>query len=303
MQEKRKGPSVGAGVVAIKQLYENNVAMRALKRAGRNKNLKGHIFEQLTVDKINMKPHSILKGEKAVLTKSTTAIRDDVLVKQGKKIAKRIQLKDTPKGIKDTVTRVANKQYAGTNLVGTKETAKAYANEIAKKEAKGVKITQKMTTNGISSGQTELIAAKTFGGNVVKQSEAIIGQASKTGVKAAALSAAVGVTANAKRVVNKEITVKKALNDVVKDSAVNATASAVGDAAATVVTIAVASTPAAPAAVAAGTVVGVGATIATDNVIRNADFSKMAKNVGDLRRKTHYKIRNRHRRHKQPVIV
>ena len=96
---------------------------------------------------------------------------------------------------------------------------------------------------------------------------------------------------------------KKALNDVVKDSAVNATASAVGDAAATVVTIAVASTPAAPAAVAAGTVVGVGATIATDSVIRNADFSKMAKNVGDLRRKTHYKIRNRHRRHKQPIIV
>ena len=83
---------------------------------------------------------------------------------------------------------------------------------------------------------------------------------------------------------------------MVKDSAVNATASAVGDAAATVVTIAVASTPAAPAAVAAGTVVGVGA-------IRNADFSKMAKNVGDLRRKTHYKIRNRHRRHKQPIIV
>ena len=44
MQEKRKGPSVGAGVVAIKQLYENNVAIRALKRAGRNKNLKGHIL-------------------------------------------------------------------------------------------------------------------------------------------------------------------------------------------------------------------------------------------------------------------
>ena len=39
MKEKKKIPSLSIGTVAIKQAYEGNVAARAIKRAGKNKNL------------------------------------------------------------------------------------------------------------------------------------------------------------------------------------------------------------------------------------------------------------------------
>lgn len=268
-QEKKKLPSIGTATVFAKNLYENNVGTRALERAGKNKNLKGHVFEQLTVDKINRNPSNILKGKKAVLTKSPTAVRDDILIKQGGKIVKRMQLKDTPRGIKDTVNRVANKQYARTNLVGTKETVKAYTNEVAKRGAEGTKITQKMTTNGISSAQTEVIAAKALGGSVVKQSRTIAGQATKTGAKSAAFSTTVGTITNAKKVAQKEITVKEAVSNVAKDSAINAVSATIGDAVATGVTIAVAATPVAPVAGVVGTTAGVGASMVVDTAMRN----------------------------------
>lgn len=291
MKEKKKIPSLSIGTVAIKQAYEGNVAARAIKRAGKNKNLKGHIFEYLTVDKINQNPVNIIKGKKAVLTKSPTAVRDDIIVKQGKKIVKRMQLKDTPKGIKDTVNRVVNKQYAGTNLVGTKETVKAYANEVVKRGDKGTKIAQKMSTNGISSAQTEIIAKKALGGSIVKHAGAIAGQASKIGVKTAGLSVAMGTVANVRKIARKEITMKKAVMNITKDGAVNGVSAAIGDAAATGVTIVVATTPAAPVAAPIGTAAGVGATIVADHVIRNTDISRFAKRIKKSRAKTYHKVR------------
>lgn len=285
-KEKRKASQIGTAVVLGKHVYEGNIATKAIKRAGKNKNLKGHVFELLTVDKENRKLSNILTGKKAVLTNSSTATRDDVLIKQGGKVVKRMQMKDTPGGIKDTVARVTNKQYAGTNLVGTKETARAYAQEVAKKNAKGVKVTQKMATNGISSQQTELIAEKVLGGSVSKSASKIAGQASKTGMKTAMFSAATGAAVNAGKVARGEISAKTAIGHVAKDTATNAVASAVGDAVATGVTIAIASTPAAPVAIPAGTAAGVGAAVVTDKIIRNTDFSKVAGNVKKSGKKT-----------------
>ena len=87
--EKKNGINIGAGIAATKQLYEANVAKRALNRAGKNKNLKGHINELLMVDQLNRKTGNILKGKKAVLTKSPTAVRDDIVLKQNGKIIQR----------------------------------------------------------------------------------------------------------------------------------------------------------------------------------------------------------------------
>lgn len=68
---------------------------RALKRAGNNPNIKGHINEIRMVDKLNFNPMNLIKGNKAQITKSPTAIRDDIIVKNGKNIIKRFQVKDT----------------------------------------------------------------------------------------------------------------------------------------------------------------------------------------------------------------
>ena len=59
------------GTVA-KEGYEASVGARALARAGKCPNLKGHVHEQIFCDKFNMNPRNILEGNHAQLTKSTT---------------------------------------------------------------------------------------------------------------------------------------------------------------------------------------------------------------------------------------
>lgn len=266
---KRKRCNVSASVVIGKQGYEGTVTGRALKRAGKNPNLKGHILEIMTCDRINVNPKNILRGKKAVLTKSTTAMRDDIVIKQGGKVVGRMQVKDTPKGIRDTVNKVRSGQYRGTSLVGTKETQNAYQSTVAKANAKGANITQKMSSNGISSQQTELLAKKALGGSVQQSAKEIGRQAAKAGMASGVISGSFEAAASTKQVLSKEKTLKQAVVDVSKEVAIGTASGAVGDAVATVATIVVAATPIAPAAPVIGTGAGVVASVITDNKIRD----------------------------------
>lgn len=276
---QKAGSAVSKATILTKQLYENNVGARALRRAGKNKNLKGHVFEYMSADRINMNPANIIKGKKAVLAKSNTAVRDDIIIRQGRKIVGRMQLKDTPKGINDTVGRVVKKQYRGTNLVGTTETKAAYDKAIAAQNAKGAHITQKMSANGISSDQTTIIAAKALGGDVIKHKDVIMRQASKTGIKAGAISGGLEAVTSTKQVLDGEKSVGDAVVSVSKEATIGAVSASVGDATATVVTIAVAATPAAPAAPLVGTAAGMAASIGADKIVRNADYSAVQKYI------------------------
>lgn len=265
---KGKDKRIGAATAAGNQVYQNSIVSRALKRAGRNKNLKGHINEIMTCDRINFNPLNVLKGKKAVLTKSNTAIRDDIVVKQGKKVIQRMQLKDTPSasGIQDTIKRVANHQYKGTNLVGTKETAEAFA----KKAAKNRNIQQKMISNGISSQTTELLAKKALGesvGNVIKDGGKILNQAKKTAVPSAAVTAGFEAVKEMKRVTKGDQTAGGAAKNVATEVGIGAASAVTGDALATAVTMAVAATPAAPAAPAVGLATSWIASGAADKVL------------------------------------
>ena len=49
--DKKSRLNIGGGLSVGKQAYETSVAKRAIKRAGKNKNLHGHVNEILTVDK------------------------------------------------------------------------------------------------------------------------------------------------------------------------------------------------------------------------------------------------------------
>jgi len=168
-----------------RQAYEAKVAVEALDRAGQTPKLKGVVHEVLFKDSLNANPGNILNGNKAVLTKSTTTVRDDVLVlsKTGK-VIQRFQLKDTPKSITNTVKQVQTGKYAGTKLVGTKETVNAY-------QQASKSVTQQMTSSGVSSTKTELIAAKALG---KVPGTAALGAAAKTG---GAMGACVGAVVGA----------------------------------------------------------------------------------------------------------
>lgn len=266
----KKKANPGTVIAVGKQVYDGSVVTRALKRAGKNKNLKGHAFEIMTCDRHNSNVKNIIQGKKAVLTKSPTAIRDDIVVKQGKKVVGRMQLKDTPKGINDTVKKVSSGQYKGTKLVGTKETKKAYDAAVATKNTHGANITQKMKTNGISSADTELIQAKALGGNVIKNGRVIAGQAAKTGATSAAVSGGIAAISNVRQVAKGEKTKSEAVVDVAREAGTGAVSGIVANAAGTAATVLVAATPAAPAAVVAGVVVSAAAGYAADAGCRKA---------------------------------
>lgn len=173
----------GTITVAGRGIAEGRVGVEAVTRVGRNPQVKGVVHEVLYRDLQNASAKNVVNGTKAVLTKSTTAVRDDILMKQGTSIVGRAQLKDTPKAIAKTVSQVRSGHYAGTNLMGTTETVAAYNKAVANAAKNGVKITQQMTDTGISSLDTGRIATQTIGQAAGKLSGGI--EAVGSGIKLA----------------------------------------------------------------------------------------------------------------------
>jgi hypothetical protein len=269
-KEKKVNPVSSAGSV-ITSTYDKSVIMRAAQRGGKCPNLKGHINEVLTVDKINRNPLNILKGKKAALTKSSTAVRDDIIVKQGEKVVKRIQVKDTPKSITDTVRRVKNGQYRGTNLVGTKETAAAYEKAVASMGKKGKTVTQKMSSNGISSDTTAFLSKQALGGSLKGTGKQLIKASSKSAAFGGVISGGISGISNLVKCKKGEISGKEAAMSTAKETVYGGIASGVGAACDAVTTIAVASTPLAPAAKLIGTAANVGSCMAVDAILRKGE--------------------------------
>ena len=129
----------------VKHGYEATVKARALARAGGNPNLNGHILEIMGADKTNLNPVNLVRGVSEKLTRSTTATTVDSVVMKGGKVIQRIQYKDTPKGIADTIKRVKDGQYRSATLKGTTETAQKF-NAMAEKAG----ISKRMQDTGIS---------------------------------------------------------------------------------------------------------------------------------------------------------
>lgn len=169
--------------VATKTVYEGTVITRAMARAGKNVNLKGHIHEVLVKDSMNLK--SVLSGQHTELTKSTTAKVVDLVTTKGGKVVGRIQVKDTlsKSGINKLARQAADVKYRGAKLVGTDETTKL-ANAAFKKAG----ISKRMVSSGTSSKTTTTLAQRA-GASGSGTLGSAVGQAAKSG---GAVGAAVG---------------------------------------------------------------------------------------------------------------
>ena len=258
----------GVATATGREIFEAKCGIEAAQRAGNNPNLKGIVHETMFKNSYNISPARILDGKEAVLSKSATAVRDDVLIKQGGKIVERFQLKDTPASIEKTVKQVTEKHYAGTNLVGTKETAKAY-NAVKNSAKSGKTITQNMTSSKISSTDTARVAAKTIGTNAGKLTANAVGKAAaSSGAVGAAVSAGVEVISSGVKLANGDISGEEFVGNVAKETVGGGLAAAGGSAAATVVATGAATALAAttapvwvPAAIGIGAAVAVGSAI------------------------------------------
>ena len=74
----------GAAMAASRSAYEAKVGVEAVLRSGgKNPQLNGVVHEILYRDALTMKPGNLANGVRGTLSKSVTAVRDDVLLKQG----------------------------------------------------------------------------------------------------------------------------------------------------------------------------------------------------------------------------
>ena len=263
----------GTAAAAAREVFEGAVGIEAVARAGRNPQLKGIVHEVAYKDMYNLSPERLVDGNHAVLSHATNAVRDDVLIKNGGKIVQRIQLKDTSStsGIAKTVSQVGSKHYAGTNLMGTPETAARYTEAVGKAAAKGKQVTQQMSSTGISSGDTARIAAKTIGTSAGKLTAQALGNVARSsGAAGALLSGGIELINSGVKLANYEIDGGEFMGNVVKETVgggvsaagagVAATAAATGVATALAATTAPVWVPAA---------VGVAAAVAAGSAIKN----------------------------------
>lgn len=260
----------GSTVATVREAYESKVGLEAVSRAGHNPHLKGIVHEILVKDRINFNPTNILNGTKATMAKSSTAVRDDILLKQGGEIVKRMQLKDTPGSITKTVQQVSNGKYTGTNLLGTKETVKAYNAAIEKAATKGVTVTQKMSNSGISSSDTARIATKTLGNSAGKLTTGSVAKvAGSSGVIGGAISGGIELVSSGVKLANGEINGEEFVGNVTKETVGGGLAAAGGSAAATAAAAGAATllaTTAAPVWIPAA--IGIGAAVAVGSGIK-----------------------------------
>lgn len=265
MEERKNN---GTNVAVAKKAYEAKVGMEAFERGGRNPQLKGIVHEVLYKDAQTMKPSNLLSGTKGVLSESTTAIRDDVLLMNGGKVVGRSQLKDTAPSISKTLKQVADGKYKGTNLMGTIETVQAYEKGVEKLAGKGTVISQKMSSTGISSTDTSRIAAETIGGKLTVQSMTKLAQSS--GIAGGMISGGVEMLSAGVELFDGSIDGEEFVGRVAKETIGGGISAAGGCVAASAVSTGVASVLAATAApVWIPAAVGIGAAVFVGSVFKD----------------------------------
>ena len=227
-----KNHQAGAAAAAGRSAYETKVGVEAVVRSGgKNPQLKGVVHEILYRDSLTMAPKNLASGATGALSKSVTAVRDDVLLKQGGSVVGRAQLKDAVASADKVARQAAGGKYAGTKLMGTKETVAAYEKAAANLAKNGTKVTQKMASTGISSADTSRIAAQTIGGSL---KAAQLGKAALTsGVTGAVLSGVIETASSGVKLVNGDIDGGEFAANVAQEAVGGYLAAAGGSAAAT----------------------------------------------------------------------
>lgn len=264
MFKKNEGKRGVQAMTVVKEAYECKAGLEAVKRVGdlSPDKLKGVVHEVMFKDRFNLK--NVFSGKKAVLSSSRQAIRDDILIQDGKKIVERLQLKDTPKSVGDVARRVRQGQYRATKLVGTEETAKAY-NQVAAKQGIG----KTMRSSKISTNTTERVAAKVKGS--MPSAKSLLHGAKQAGKAGAVVSAGIAAATSAVSYFNGEIDEKEAAAKVVSAGVAGYAGGAAGAAASSLTAAAVTSGLAAATTTTiggavAGTVIG-GAVVAAAPVV------------------------------------
>lgn len=252
------------GMTAAREAYEYAAGREALERVGNlpADKLKGVVHEVMYKDQFNLK--NLVSRKQAEFSASTRAVRDDLLIKEGRKVVGHLQLKDAPRSVSSVVQKVKQGQYQAAKLVGTEETVEAYTRAASKQG-----VAKTMHSSGISSSTTERVAAKATG--CMPSTQALLKGANQAGKAGAVVAGGIAAAGAAVEYFNGDIDEKEAIAKVASASVAGYAGTAAGAVASGVATAAVSSTVAAATATTlggavAGTVVG-GAALAAAPVV------------------------------------
>ena len=181
------------------EAYDASVIVRALDRAGRCSQLKGHIHEIMYSDLYNLA--NVLNGNRARLTRSVIApVKDVIATGRNGRVVMHGQFKDTisNSGAHKTARQIMSGKYRKTTVYGTEETARE-VNRILDKVGKAK---QRVKSSGISSKTTSRIANKALGKT---PTWAAVGSAAKAGgLAGAAISGGIEAVSSIYDVINGE---------------------------------------------------------------------------------------------------
>jgi len=216
------GWSIPACGVVVEGYY-HSVAWRSVERAGRCINLKGVVHEFLFVDLHNWNPVNWAASTTAQLTKSPMASVVDVVIMKGRRVAGRLQLKDTPSasGLAKTCQQIVNNKYPSAKVVVTSNCAAEIRRRVGGKSRKTI------LSSRISSSTTESVAARVgINGLPRLRMAATVGrQGAIIGAIAGCVTGAVSCVRSYRR---GELTISKAIQTMAKDTLVGSVSGAAG---------------------------------------------------------------------------
>ena len=147
--DKKRKPShcTGVRLAQARETFWDYVGQEAVQRAGRGAQLKGVIHEVAIREQRNLTPDALLRGNRTSLTRSATAKTVDLITTRNGRVVERLQVKDciSDSCARNVQGRVSSGQYRTARLVGTQETVEKF---------RGVGVTKRAESSGISSRST-----------------------------------------------------------------------------------------------------------------------------------------------------
>jgi hypothetical protein len=161
-----------------------------LERAGANPQLKGHLHEILTADRMNLRNVLTGSGQQTALTQNSNATVVDLVTTRGGKVIERLQLKDvtSPSQVNKVVRQVTSGKYNSARLVGTEETT-----DLVNQGLKRAGSARQMSSSGVSSDTTTRMAQRAGATGSGTLGSATLKAAHSGGTVGAAVGAGVAV--------------------------------------------------------------------------------------------------------------
>ena len=275
--ENNKQTMNATSTTFVQTAYEANVNKRVVDRVGRlgPDKSKGIVHEVLYTDKMNVTKPELGNTR---LTKSSTAMRDDVVSVKDGVVTHRAQLKDTVSGINKTINQAKSGKYQGTKLLGTEETTALYNKKVGSAG-------QEMTSTGISSKDTRRIA-DTFSGNKTSF-ENVAFNSVRAGKTGAVVNVAFGLVEDIMNDETEDEIVAHVASNGIRGFAAGCAGSAAGTAATTAAVAGLANVPtiaaSAPLLVAAAPVVaGIAAAAVVGTVVMEVTDGEVKEAIEDV---------------------